>query len=81
MTHLILAIRILFWQEDSITHMHGLAIYVKEGLPSCMGLISRKLFRLLPMFLTGFASLSVNSFSSTDHLLLYAQFLIQFYLI
>ena len=30
--------------KDSITHMHGLAVYVKEG---CTGLISRKLYRFL----------------------------------
>ena len=44
-------------QKDSITHMHGLAVYVKEGL--CKGLVSRKLYWLLLMFLTGFTSLSV----------------------
>ena len=40
-------------QKDSSTHMHDLAVYVKEGLPS------RKLCRFLLMFLTGFTSLSV----------------------
>ena len=40
-------------RKDSSTHMHGLAVYVKEGL------ISRKLCRFLLMFLTGFTSLSV----------------------
>ena len=42
-----------------------------EGRTSfCMRLISRKLCRLLLMFLTGFTSLSVfTSFSSIDHLL------------
>ena len=39
--------------KDSSTHMHGLAVYVKEGL------ISRKLCRFLLMFLTGFTSLNV----------------------
>ena len=39
--------------------MHGLAVYVKEGLPFCMGLISRKLSRFLHMFSTGFRSLSI----------------------
>ena len=36
-------------RKDSGTHMHGLAVYVKEG----------KLCRFLFMFLTGFISLSV----------------------
>ena len=38
-------------QKDSSTPMHGLAVYVK-------GLISRKIYRLLIMFLTGLTSLS-----------------------
>ena len=40
-------------RKDSSTHMHGLAVYVKEGL------ISRKLCRFLLMFSTCFTSLSV----------------------
>ena len=50
----------LIW-KDSITHMHGLAVYVKEVLPFafCTGLISRKLCRFLLMFSTSFTSLSV----------------------
>ena len=46
-------------RKDSSTHMHGLAVYVKEGLPFAWGLISRKLCRFLFMFSTGFTSLSV----------------------
>ena len=47
-------------QKDSSTHMHGLAVYVEERRTSfCTGLISRKLFRFLFMFLTCFTSLSV----------------------
>ena len=46
-------------RKDSSTHMHGLAVYVKEGLPFCTGLISRKLCRFLLMFSTCFTSLSV----------------------
>ena len=41
-------------RKDSATHMHGLAVYVKEGLPSARGLISRKLCRFLLMFSTVF---------------------------
>ena len=47
-----LAIYLPLTRKDSITHMHGLAVYVKEGL--CKGLVSRKLYWLLLMFLTGF---------------------------
>ena len=47
-------------QKDSITHMHGLTVYVKGGLPACCtGLISRKLCGFLFMFSTSFTSLSV----------------------
>ena len=41
--------------KDSSTHVHGLAVYVKEGL-------SRKLCRFLLMFLTCFTSLSILLF-------------------
>ena len=34
----------------SSIHIHGLAVYVKEKLPFCMGLISRNLCRFLLMF-------------------------------
>ena len=39
-------------QKDSSTHMHGLAVYVKEGFPFAWD-------RFLLMFLSGFTSLSV----------------------
>ena len=45
-------------QKDSSTHMHGFIVYVKEELPFCTGLISRKLYRFLLMFSTSFTSLS-----------------------
>ena len=44
-------------RKDSSTHMHCLAVYMKERLP--LGLISRKLCRFLLMFSTVFTSLSV----------------------
>ena len=54
-------------QKDPITHMYDLAVYVKEGH------ISRKLYGFLLMFLNGFTTLCLTSFSSVDHLLwLYA---------
>ena len=46
-------------QKDLGTHMHGLKVNVKEGLPFRTELISRKLCRFLLMFLTCFTSLSV----------------------
>ena len=45
-------------RKDSSTHMHGLTVFVKEGLPFARD-TSRKLFRFLFMFSTGFTSLSV----------------------
>ena len=54
MTQLILAISLSGYlpliQKDSITHMHGLAVYEKEGLPFFTGLISRKLRILTYVF-------------------------------
>ena len=46
-------------RKDSSTHMHGLSVYVKEGLPFARDLTSRKLCRFLFMFSTGFTPLSV----------------------
>ena len=54
-------------QKDSTTHMHGLAVYVKEGLPFARDLSlensadSYLCFRLALLD-------SVSSFSSIDHL-------------
>ena len=45
-------------RKDSSTHMHGLAVYVKEGLPFAQDL-SLQNCRFLLMFSTGFTSLSV----------------------
>ena len=69
----------LIW-KDSTTHIQGLTVYVKEGFPFCMELVSRKLCRFLLMFLAGLLH-SLSSFSCIDYLLcLYAQFLILFHL-
>ena len=66
-------------RKDSITHMHGLAVYLKERLSFAQDF--RKLCRFLLMFLTSFTSLCLTSFSFIDHLLcLYARFLILFHL-
>ena len=62
-------------RKDSSTHMHGLAVYVKEGLPFAWDLSLGKLCRFVLMFQC------LTSFSSVDHLLcLCAQFLILFHL-
>ena len=45
-------------QNDSSTHMHGLAVYVKEGLPFTRH-VSIKMCRFLLMLLTGFTTFSV----------------------
>ena len=64
-------------RKDSITHMHGLAVYVKEGLPFARDLSlensadSYLCFRLALLH-------SVSSFSSIDRR--YARFFILFHL-
>ena len=67
-------------QKDSVTHMHGLAVYVKEWL-LFMGLISRKLCRFLLMFSTSFNSISVLLlFPLSVTFFIIMQFLILFHL-
>ena len=68
-----------FIQKDSITHMHGLAVCVKEGLPFAWGLSlensadSYLCFRLALLHSVSYF------FSPIDHLLLLcAQFLLLF---
>ena len=47
-------------RRDSDTHMHGLAVYVKEGLSFKWDLsLENYLCRVVLMFLTGFTSLSI----------------------
>ena len=46
-------------RKDSSTHMHGLAVYVKEGLPFAQDLSLKKSCRLLLMFSTSFTLNSV----------------------
>ena len=50
---------LLLIQKDSSTHMHGVAVYVKEGLPFAGDLSLKKPCRFLLMFSTGFISPSV----------------------
>ena len=66
-------------QKDSGTHMHGLAVYVKEGLPF-VGAYLKKTLRILTVFNWLYFTQCLT-FSSVDHLLcLCAQFLILFHL-
>ena len=68
-------------QKYSVTHMHGLAVYLKEGFSFCMGLISRKVCGVLLVFDWLYFIQSLNSYSFINHCLcLHAQFLIIFYL-
>ena len=46
-------------QKDSSTHMHGLAVYVKEGI-YCTGFISRKLCRFLHISISNKLTNMVN---------------------
>ena len=45
-------------RKDSSTHTHSLAVSVKEGLLFAQDLSLEKLCRFLPIFLTGFTSVS-----------------------
>ena len=46
-------------QEDSSTHMHGLAVYLKEGLPFAWDVSLENSADSLIMLLIGFTSLIV----------------------
>ena len=67
-------------QKDSIIHMHGLAVYVKDGLPFAWHLSlenSRDFYVSHWFYLTQY----LTSSSSINHLLCpYAQFLMLFHL-
>ena len=60
--------------------MHGLAVYVKEGLPFAQDLSLENSVDSY-LFSTGFTSLRVLLLSSIDHLIhIYPRFLILFHL-
>ena len=68
-------------REDSITHMHGLAVYVKEGLPFARTNLWKTLQILIYVFDWLYFTQFLTSFSSIDHLLqLCARYLILFHL-
>ena len=61
--------------------MHGLAVYVKEGLPFARGLSLENSADSYLCFRLVYFAQCLNSFSSIDHLLrLYTRFLILFHL-
>ena len=67
-------------RKDSSTHMHGLAVYVKEGLPFAWDLSPENSADSY-VFDCLYFTQCLTSFSSIDHLLqLCAQFLILFHL-
>ena len=67
-------------RKDSSTQMHGLAVYVKEGLPFARDLPLENC-RFLLMFLTGFTLLSVLLlFPLSITFFVFVQFLILFHL-
>ena len=66
-------------QKDYITHMHGLAVYVKERLPFVLDLSLENSADSYDNWL--YFTHCLTSFSSIDHLLCrYAQFFILFHL-
>ena len=66
-------------RKDSSTHIHGLAVYVKEGLPFARDL-SLENSADSYVFDWLYFTQCLTSFSSIDHLQLCAQFLILFHL-
>ena len=54
-------------RKDSITHMHGLAVYVKQGLPFAQDLSLEKSTH--PVFEWLYYTQCLTSFSSIHHLL------------
>ena len=70
----------LLIRKDFNTHMHGLAVYVKEGLPFARDLSPENSADSYVFNWLYFAH-CLTSFSSIDHLLhIYAQFFILFHL-
>ena len=68
-------------RKDSSTHMHGLAVYVKEGLPFAPDLSLENYADSYLCFRQALLYKCLTSFSSIDHLLRrYARFLILFHL-
>ena len=67
-------------RKDASTHMHGLAVYVKEGLPFAQDLSLENSADSYLCFRQALLHSLSYSFSSVNRLLhLYAQFLILFH--
>ena len=69
-------------QKDHITHMHDLAVYVKEGLPFPQDLsLENSADSYLNVFNLIYFTQCLTSFFSTDHIVsLHAWFLMLFHL-
>ena len=68
-------------RNDSTTHIHGLAVYVKEGLHFAQDLSLENSADVTYVFNWLYYTLCLTSFSSINHILhLCAQFLILFHL-
>ena len=67
-------------RKDCSTHMHGLTVYVKEGLPFARELSLETLQILTYVSGWFYFTQCLTSFSSMDHLHLCARFLILFHL-
>ena len=68
-------------QKDSVTHVHGLAVYVKEGLPLARHLSLENSVNCYYIFEWLYFIQGLTFFSSFDHLLPpYAQLLMLFHL-
>ena len=68
-------------RKDSVTHMHGLAVYVKEGLPFAWDLFLENSADSDFVFGWLYSLECFPSFSTIDHLChLYVRFLIPFHL-
>ena len=68
-------------QKDSVTHVHGLAVYVKEGLPLARDLSLENSVNCYYIFEWLYFIQGLTIFSSFDHLLPpYAQLLMLFHL-
>ena len=68
-------------QKDSVTHMHGLAVYVKEGLPFTRAYLQKMLRIYIYVFDWFYLTYCLTSFFSIDHFLcLYSRLLMLFHL-
>ena len=71
-----LTVYLLLIRKDSITHMHGLAVYVKEGLPFARDLSLENSAYLYLGFRLALVYCLI--FSPINHLFLFARFWLYF---